>query len=430
MKIAQKQSEREKIAELSRNIGHYLQLRFSFIFIAVMLDVLLYFNDQSIVWARVLFQVWLIFYMVVEYFLHQNYTFDDFQRYEWFVFIIFVSDLVTLSIVALIYAFTPVVVLGFMIIFLFAGFMFRRRRFRQLLFSTLGVYYISFVITYFFKRDFLIIQDNSFFTFFVYLFVVLIYMLGFYITVEYIKGIIREQQEALIEQNRLKSNFMSTSAHQMRTPLSGTKWILDMALSGDLGELTGQQKEYFARARSKLNTMLGLVSDLLKNLEIQDSHIQYEWETANLHDLIQKTVTELEERAQKRDMKFALNGERDELQVEVDRKQICYVLENLVSNAIKYGYEGSTVTVDWHKNEDRARISITNRGIGIPEDEQDKVFQRFYRAQNAANIATSGTGLGLSISRRIVEGHGGDIWFESEQEEETTFYVSLPLRQT
>ncbi|PSO44024.1 MAG: hypothetical protein BRC23_02220 [Parcubacteria group bacterium SW_4_49_11] len=430
MKIAQKQSEREKIAELSRNISHYLQLRFSFIFIAVMLDVLLYFNDQSIVWARVLFQVWLVFYMVVEYFLHQNYTFVDFQRYEWFVFIIFISDLVTLSIVALIYAFTPVIVLGFMIIFLFAGFMFRRRRFRQLLFSTLGVYYISFVITYFFKRDFLIIQDNSFFTFFVYLFVVLIYMLGFYITVEYIKGIIREQQEALIEQNRLKSDFMSTSAHQMRTPLSGTKWILDMALSGDLGELTDQQKKYFARARSKLNTMLGLVSDLLKNLEIQDSHIQYEWETANLHDLIQKTVTELEERAHKRDMKFALNGERDELNVEVDRKQICYVLENLVSNAVKYGYEGSTVTVDWHKNEDRARISITNIGIGIPEDEQDKVFQRFYRAQNATNIATSGTGLGLSISKRIVEGHGGDIWFETEEEEETTFYVSLPLKQT
>ena len=176
--------------------------------------------------------------------------------------------------------------------------------------------------------------------------------------------------------------------------------------------------------------MLGLVGDLLKNLEIQDSHIRYEWETANLPDLIQKTTSELEERARKRDMTIALKGESDDLKMKVDSKHICYVLENLLSNAIKYGYEGSTVTVDWREIEDRVRILITNKGIGIPEEEQDKVFQRFYRAQNAANVETTGTGLGLSISQRIVEGHGGEIWFETERKEETTFYVSLPIKQT
>ncbi len=430
MRLKQNQSDREKIEDLASNIIHYLKFRFLFIFIALMLDVLLYFTDSTILWARILFQVWVVAYMSIQYLLHQNYTFEVFERYEWFVFALFISDLSTLSIAALIYGFTPVVVLGFMIIFLFAGFMFRSERFRQLLFSTLGVYYTSFVITYFFKRDFLIIQDSAFFTFFVYLFVVLVYLLGFYITVEYIKGIIEDQQQALIEQTQLKSDFMSTSAHQMRTPLSGTKWILDMALSGDIGELTEEQKTYFKKARSKISQMLKLVEDLLRELEINDSTVQRKFEQGNLYTCIQQAQSDVEEQAEKRGVSIRLVGERTEIPIEMDFKQIRYVLDNILSNAIKYAYEDTEVIVDWERQEQNVRFSVTNEGIGIPEEDKDKIFERFYRAQNATNMATTGTGLGLSMAKRVVEkNHGGKIWFESTLKEQTTFYVLLPLIQ-
>ncbi|MFB6225208.1 MAG: sensor histidine kinase, partial [Candidatus Paceibacteria bacterium] len=426
----QNQTDKQKITNLAGNIIHYIQLRFSFIFISVMLDVLLYFGEATILWARIAFQVWLISYMSVQYLIHQNYTFERFKHYEWFVFGIFIFDLATLSIGALIYGFTPVIVLGFMIIFLFAGFMFRSERFQQLLFSTLGVYYISFIITYFFKRDFLIIQDSAFFTFFVYLFVVLVYMLGFYITVEYIKGIIQEQQNALIEQNRLKSDFMSTSAHQMRTPIAGAKWILDMAIDGDLGKVSDEQKTYFKKARNKLNRMLELVGDLLKNLEINDSKLEYNFENVEVYSVIQQVSDDLEEQADRKQMDIQLTGEDKQIQADIAVKQMKYVLENLLSNAIKYGYEETDVVIDWYEQDAYLYITVNNQGIGIPDEDQEKVFQRFYRAENASNRETTGTGLGLSISKRIIENHEGEIWFESEEGESTKFFIRIPITQS
>jgi len=176
--------------------------------------------------------------------------------------------------------------------------------------------------------------------------------------------------------------------------------------------------------------ILKLIGDLLRNLEVRDSDLEYEFERVNICALLEQVCDEMYERAEKREMEIALEGEDKECMVEMDRKQMRYVLENLIGNAIKYGYEDSKVRVDWHTVEDNVKIAVTNKGLGIPEEEQDKVFQRFHRASNVANTETTGSGLGLSISKRIVKGHNGKIWFESEPQKETTFYVSVPKKQS
>jgi PAS domain S-box-containing protein len=234
-------------------------------------------------------------------------------------------------------------------------------------------------------------------------------------------------REKLIE--RMKTEFVSISAHQLRTPLSAIKWSLKMLLDGDLGDLTKEQKEFVEKAYLSNERMIRLVNDLLNVTRIEEGRFLTNLKAENFVEIIKEMYPSFQELARKKNLAIELILKQDKFPlVLVDREKIKIVIQNLVENAIHYTPKGKiTITVEIKDN--NLLFSVKDTGIGIPEKQKDRIFSRFFRAENAILSETEGTGLGLFISKNIIEAHGGKIWFESKEGEGTTFYFTLPLEK-
>ncbi len=229
---------------------------------------------------------------------------------------------------------------------------------------------------------------------------------------------------------RLKSEFVSIAAHQLRTPLSAIKWTLKMLLDGELGKLNKNQLDFVEKTYQSNERMIRLINDLLNVTRIEEGRYIYDRTPAQLEDICKEVLDSVEETAKRKNIETGFITPKKKLpQVEVDKEKIRLVMQNLVDNAIKYTSEGGDVVVSLSKEEDAIRFAVEDNGVGIPEDQQDRVFSRFFRGANIVRMDTTGTGLGLFIAKNIVEAHGGEIWFDSEEGEGTTFYFTVPLEQ-
>lgn len=233
-------------------------------------------------------------------------------------------------------------------------------------------------------------------------------------------------REKVVE--RMKTEFVSIAAHQLRTPLSAIKWTLRMLLEGDLGDLNEEQQEYVEKTYKSNERMIRLINDLLNVTRIEEGRYLYERTPTNIVEMIQSLVDSYKDEVKKRDIVLEVNKPKEDLpKVEVDPEKVRLAAQNLVENAIKYTLEGGTVTVTIRRVKDEVEISIKDTGIGIPEEQQDRVFSKFFRGVNALKEETEGSGLGLFITKNIIEAHGGNVWFESQVGEGTTFYFTVPL---
>lgn len=224
-----------------------------------------------------------------------------------------------------------------------------------------------------------------------------------------------------------KSEFVSVAAHQLRTPLSAVKWALHMLLGGDLGALELRQKEVLLKAAQSNDRMIKLVNDLLNVDHIESGKSEYLFVPLQVSDLIGSVLAELRPIAEQRSILLNFDsGSAVSGSVLGDRDKLRGVFQNLVENAIKYTLKGGTVTVNLFEEDNLIRVSVADSGIGIPANDQPKVFGKFFRSKNAIKIATDGTGLGLFIVKEIISQHHGKIWFESMEGVGTTFHVSIP----
>ncbi|KKR46000.1 MAG: Sensor protein resE [Parcubacteria group bacterium GW2011_GWA2_40_14] len=235
--------------------------------------------------------------------------------------------------------------------------------------------------------------------------------------------------EKLQEFDEIKSNFISVVAHQLRTPLSGIKWTLNMLLNGDLGALNNDQKTFLMKSYESNNRMITLINDMLDTDRIQSGKMHYGFRYINIVDLLDNVLFEISPEAIKRNISIEFKRKLENLpQVYVDPETMRAALQNLLENAIKYTIESGKIVLDVEQVEDMLQISINDTGIGIPEDQKKKIFERFFRGRNAVKRETDGSGLGLYIAKTIVEKHGGTIWFESEENKGTTFYFTVPIK--
>jgi len=228
---------------------------------------------------------------------------------------------------------------------------------------------------------------------------------------------------------RMKTEFVSVAAHQLRTPLSGIRWTLEMLLEEELGDLNEQQKEFVEKTYKSNQRMISLINDLLNVSRIEEGRYVYEPETTSLENIVREVLGNLEEEIGKENIEIIFDKPETPTTIKVDTEKVGLAVKNLVDNAVRYSPSEGRVEITIEQKEDKVQFSVEDNGIGIPEEQQDRIFSKFFRASNATHKRTEGSGLGLFITKNIIESHGGKIWFESEKGEGTTFYFTLPNKE-
>ncbi len=241
--------------------------------------------------------------------------------------------------------------------------------------------------------------------------------------------LIKANEELLVLDKR-KSEFLSIVAHQMRTPLSGIKWALDMILSGEVGTISDEQRKILIKTYDGNERMIDLIESMLHADRIEGGRYELHRSNVQIIDIISSVVDELSLNAQKKGVNVLVNIDKSKGEIpklNVDPEKIRYVFQNLFENAVRYSNPGGKIILNLSVEKDSILCSIKDEGIGIPKDQQDQIFSRFFRAHNALKSDPNGNGLGLFIVKNIIEMHGGNIWFESKENEGTTFYFSIKL---
>ncbi len=224
------------------------------------------------------------------------------------------------------------------------------------------------------------------------------------------------------ELNDMKSRFVTMASHEFRTPLSAILSSVSLIDKYTAGQIDERPRKHVARIKSSVTNMTLILNDFLSAERLQEGKIVAKIEEVNLHTLALEVINDLQgviKQGQKID--YVHQGEEIAL---LDKQIIRNMLLNLTSNAIKFSAEGKTIHVRTEISESEVLIRVTDEGIGIPEEEHEHLFGRFFRAKNATNI--QGTGLGLNIVARYLEMLGGKIDFTSELNVGTTFKISIP----
>jgi signal transduction histidine kinase len=228
------------------------------------------------------------------------------------------------------------------------------------------------------------------------------------------------------EAERLKSDFVSFVSHQLRTPLAGMNWMLELA--GECEGLPPDAQEYIANAREAAARLVSLVNDLLDIARLEAGRIVMTPEPVRLDDATQSVLTELESLIAAKGLQVSVDVEHAPA-VLADPQLVRQVVMNLISNAIKYNQAGGRLDIRIAAQNDALEWSVRDTGMGIPRAAQSRLFEKFFRADNAVAQEVEGTGLGLHLVRLIIEQAGGRVWCESEQGAGALFAFTLPVAQ-
>ncbi|MGC4046712.1 MAG: ATP-binding protein [Armatimonas sp.] len=228
--------------------------------------------------------------------------------------------------------------------------------------------------------------------------------------------------------DRMKSEFVSTVSHELRTPLTAIQGYVDLILEGKPGPLTATQREFLNMMQSSSQRLTALITDILDISRIEAGKIEIREDDVTYTPLVELIVKMLQGEAQARGVSLTSEiapGPYPPVRGDTERLQ--QVLTNLISNGIKYTPSGGSIKVTVRLQDSYVATCVADTGIGIPMEDRERVFEKFYRADNSTTRSAGGTGLGLSISKAIVERLGGSIWVESEPGKGSRFWFTLPV---
>ena len=232
---------------------------------------------------------------------------------------------------------------------------------------------------------------------------------------------------ARIRLDRMKQEFVSTVSHELRTPLTSVKGSLGMVAAGALGDIPDKAMDMVRIAHRNTDQLIHLVNDILDLGKFESGEMVFKMERLNLSDLLLESIEVNQEYARDYGTHFMVTSGLENLHVMGDNQRILQVMANLLSNAAKFSPSGTIVGIALERENDFARVKVTDSGPGIPKEFRSRIFDKFAQADGTSQRKEGGTGLGLAITKMIVEKHGGEISFHSESDIGTTFYFTLPL---
>ena len=226
--------------------------------------------------------------------------------------------------------------------------------------------------------------------------------------------------------DRMKSEFVSVAAHQLRTPLTGIKWALS-SLREEEERMSGEQRKILFDALLAADRLVELINDLLSVARIEEGRFGFDPQPLSIAFLLEKEYERFKTVAAGKQIEFAVEITKNLPLAKFDEEKLAIVVDNLIENAIKYTEPGGKITLRAGNKNNWIEVSVEDTGIGIPRNQKERMFTKFFRSKNAQLSQTSGTGLGLYVSKNIVEQHGGVLWFESEERKGSKFFFSLPV---
>jgi two-component system sensor histidine kinase/response regulator len=248
---------------------------------------------------------------------------------------------------------------------------------------------------------------------------------------EYASELERANQE-LKRVDEIKSEFVSIASHELRTPLASIKNAVQLILRGKTGEINENQAKFLQMAERNIDRLTSLLNNLLDLSRIESGKVLVNFEEIGLRGTIEFTLSSFKPQADAKSVKLMMDVPADLPSVYGDREKLEQILTNLIGNAIKFTPEGGEITVSakpFHENKNIVAISVRDSGIGIPEDELEKVFEKFHQVEGSLTRTVTGTGLGLAITKGLVEASHGSIWVESEIGKGSTFTFTLPISE-
>lgn len=237
-------------------------------------------------------------------------------------------------------------------------------------------------------------------------------------------GVIHDITERM-QAERMKNEFVSTISHELRTPLTAMQGSLKLLLGNVLGELNEGVHNMLVIANNNCDRLLHLVNDILDLQKMESGKMEFYFDETSVQDFMSEVIEAGKPYADAHHIKLILD-KTDETTIHADKMRMMQVMNNLISNAVKFSDAGNKVEVSATLNEmNKVVFAIKDHGRGIPEEFRDQLFNRFTQVDSSDKREKLGTGLGLAISKHIIEEHQGHIWFESELESGTTFYFEL-----
>ena len=236
--------------------------------------------------------------------------------------------------------------------------------------------------------------------------------------------------------NVAKSEFVSFVSHELKNPMTSIKGYTELLAVGAVGPINEAQANFLSTIRSNIERMNTLVSDLNDFSKIEAGRLRLDFKAMSFIEVVEETVRSTKKQIEEKGQQLTRAIPPDLPQVWADRTRLAQVLVNLVSNAHKYTPQGGQIQISAEAIENQwdsagaprvVHIWVTDKGIGINEEDQKKIFQKFFRSDDPKTREVPGTGLGLNIARSLVEMQGGKIWFESEYRKGTTFHFTVPL---
>lgn len=229
---------------------------------------------------------------------------------------------------------------------------------------------------------------------------------------------------------RMKDEFVGLASHQLRTPLTGIRWFSELLLRNKYQNLNQEQLDFLEQIKISNQRMIKLVNELLDISHIETGQ-KFEIKKADfkVNDVLNEVLTENISLIKTKSLNI-VNEIPDNLLIFADYVKIRQVLSNLISNATKYSPASKNITIKVVADDGKGFtiISVADEGMGIPTAQKSRLFEKFFRADNARVQEPNGTGLGLYIARELIRAHGGEMWFESEENKGTVFSFSIPLK--
>lgn len=235
----------------------------------------------------------------------------------------------------------------------------------------------------------------------------------------------KQLEEKQRELERMRTEFISNVSHELRTPLTSLKGFTKLMLLGKVPD-PETQKEFLTIMYNQSEHLLRLIESLLEVSRIESGHFSIKKEPMQLEKVIRTAVESVGSLIAQKGMSIKEELPATLPEIEGDEGRLLQVVVNLLSNAIKFSPEGSSITVKAENTGDMLLVHVTDQGIGMPEEAQPRLFQRFHQVDGSATRSVGGSGLGLYISKQIVEAHGGRIWVKSKEGEGSTFNFSIP----